>query len=151
MSINEKSYRNDSVIELLGEIYKLEMAGIHRYLHYSFMVMGYNRIPIQKWFRANATEAMDHATIVGEKITSLGGHPPMYSATVEEGNIHQIETLLEESLKFEMEAITQYKNLVSLATELGDIALEEMAREFVKNEIEHVDEVRKMLRKPDSQ
>ena len=36
-----------------------------------------------------------------------------------------------------------------MAEELGDIALEEMAREMVREEIEHADEVRKMLRKPD--
>ena len=34
--------------------------------------------------------------------------------------------------------------------ELEDIALEEMAREFVRMEIEHADEVRKMLRRPDA-
>ena len=151
MSINEKSYRNDSVLALLGQIYQLEMSGIHRYMHYSFMIMGYNRIPIQKWFRSNATEAMDHAVIIGEKITSLGGHPPIYSPNVEEGNTHKIENLLEESLKYEMEAINCYKELAKVSAELGDIALEELAREFVKNETEHVDEVRKMMRKPDSQ
>jgi hypothetical protein len=39
---------------------------------------------------------------------------------------------------------------VKTATELGDIALEEMARSFVRAEIEHADEVRKMLRKPEN-
>lgn len=149
MSTEEKSYKNENVLNLLGEIYQAEMAGINRYLHYSFMIMGYNRIPIQKWFRANAQEAMDHATIIGEKITSLGGHPPIYSAKVEESNHHSIQQLLEESLKFEQEAISLYKKLTTVSEELGDIALEELARNFVKEEIEHADEVRKMLRKPD--
>lgn len=149
MSSTEKTYQNEQVLSLLGDIYQAEMAGINRYLHYSFMIMGYNRIPIQKWFRANAQEAMDHATIIGEKITSLGGHPPIYSAKVEESNLHTIQQLLEESLKFEQEAIALYKNLVALAVEFDDIALEELARSFVKEEIEHADEVRKMLRKPD--
>ncbi|MCJ8276214.1 MAG: bacterioferritin [Bdellovibrionales bacterium] len=150
MSTDEKSYQNEEVLGLLGEIYKLEAAGINRYLHYSFMIMGYNRIPIQKWFRDNATEAMTHATEVGEKITSLGGHPPIVSATVEESNLHTVQQLLEESLKFETEAINLYKKLAKLAAELEDIALEEMARTFVQGEIEHADEVRKMMRKPDS-
>jgi len=151
MSMSEKSYQNKQVLELLGDIYKSEMSGVNRYLHYSFMVMGYNRIPIQAWFRDNAKEAMDHATTIGEKITSLGGHPPMVSAKVEETNLHTIQQLLEESLKFEEEAMISYKKLVQLSADLGDIALEEMAREFVKVEVEHADEVRKMLRKPDAQ
>jgi bacterioferritin len=149
MSTSEKSYQNKQVLDLLGEIYKAEMAGVNRYLHYSFMIMGYNRIPIQAWFRDNAKEAMDHATEIGEKITSLGGHPPMIGAKVEEKNVHTVQQLLEESLKFEEEAIASYKKLVAVAADLGDIALEEMARDFVRNEVEHADEVRKMMRKPE--
>lgn len=150
MSMSEKSYQNRQVLELLGEIYKAEMAGVNRYLHYSFMIMGYNRIPIQSWFRDNAKEAMDHATEIGEKITSLGGHPPVVAAKVEESNLHSVQQLLEESLRFEEEAIASYKKLVQVASDLGDIALEEMARSFVREEVEHADEVRKMLRKPEN-
>ena len=148
MSINEKTYKNEEVIDHLGKIYQAEMAGMSQYLHYSFMIMGYNRIPIQKWFRANAQESMDHATLIGEKMTSLGGHPPIVSANVEEGPSHSITQLLEESLKFEETAISLYKELTKLAEKYEDIALEELAREFVRNETEHADEVRKMLRNP---
>jgi bacterioferritin len=150
MSTNEKTYQNATVLDLLGDIYKSEISGINRYLHYSFMIMGYNRIPIQAWFRDNAKEAMDHAVIVGEKMTSLGGHPPMVAAKVEESNMHSVQQLLEESLKFEEQAIVSYKKLVQVATDLGDYALEEMARSFVRVEVEHADEVRKMMRKPEN-
>lgn len=149
MSTNEKSYKNEQVLNLLGEIYQLEAAGINRYLHYSFMIMGYNRIPIQSWFRSNATESMTHAIEIGEKITSLGGHPPMVASSIEETNEHSVLQLLKESLKFEEEAITKYKELTKLAEELGDIALEEMARAFVQTETEDTDEIRKMMVKPD--
>jgi bacterioferritin len=147
MSTSEKTFKNKSVLELLGTIYQAEMAGVNRYLHYSFMIMGYNRIPIQAWFRANAKEAMDHAVEIGEKMTSLGGHPPMTGDKVQEHGLHSVQQLLEESLKFEEEAIVLYKKLVAVAADQGDIALEEMARTFVKTEVEHADEVRKMLKK----
>lgn len=150
MSIHEKSYQNKQVLDLLNNIYQLEVRGINQYLHFSFMIMGYNRIPIQKWFRDNATESMTHAVMVGEKITSLGGHPVISPATLEESNDHSILQLLNESLKHEEEAVLLYKQLVDVATENDDIALEEMAREFVRNEIEHLDEVRKMIRTPES-
>jgi bacterioferritin len=149
MSKNEKTYQNKEVMDLLGKIYQEEMAGITRYLHYSFMIMGHNRIPIQKWFRDNATEGMLHAELIGEKITSLGGHPPMVAAKAEENHNHGVHQLLEESLTFEMKTLELYKELVALATELGDIALEELARDQVRAEVEHADEVRKMLRSPD--
>ena len=150
MSVNEKTYQNKQVLDLLNNIYQLEVRGINQYLHFSFMIMGYNRIPIQKWFRENATESMAHATLVGEKITSLGGHPTMSPSSIEESNDHSILQLLNESLRHEEEAVGLYKQLTSVATEMGDIALEEMAREFVRTEIEHLDEVRKMLRTPES-
>jgi len=150
MSTGEKTYQNEEVLALLGRIYQEEMAGITRYLHYSFMIMGHNRIPIQHWFRENATESMTHATIVGEKITSLGGHPPLVSGDPKESNNHSINQLLEESLSFEQRAIELYKELAVVAVKYEDIALEELAREQVKSEVEHADEVRKMLRKPDA-
>ncbi len=139
---------HEKVLDLLGKIYQAEMAGVNQYMHYSFMIMGHNRIPIQKWFRDNANESMTHAIIIGEKITSLGGHPPMYAARVEESNEHSVQQLLQESLDFEEKGIALYKELVGVAVETGDIALEELARGFVKEEVEHADEVRKMLRKP---
>ena len=150
MSLNEGSYRNEKVLELLGKIYQEEMEGITRYLHYSFMIMGHNRIPIQSWFRSNASESMDHAVMIGEKITSLGGHPPILASKANESDVHTVQQLLEESLAFEQNTLNLYKELTGLAVEVGDIALEEMAREQVKAETEHADEVRKMLRKPDS-
>lgn len=148
MSLNEKSYQNKKVLDLLDKIYQLEVAGINQYLHFSFMIMGYNRIPIQSWFRSNASESMQHAVMVGEKITSLGGHPTMGATKLSESDDHAVLQLLNESLRHEEQAVALYKQLAELAAELGDIALEEMAREFVRNEVEHVDEVRKMIRTP---
>jgi bacterioferritin len=87
---------------------------------------------------------MAHATIIGEKITSLGGHPPVISAQVEESNVHSVDQILRESLGFEEESLDLYKKLVKIAGD--DIALEELAREFVRSETEHIEEVMKMLR-----
>ncbi len=148
MSINEKSYKNQQVLDLLNEIYQTELKGVNQYLHFSFMIMGYHRIPIQKWFRDNATESMTHATEIGEKITSLGGHPAIGTPAIHESNDHSTITLLEESLAHEEKAVVLYKKLAELAESLGDIALEELARTYVQSEVEHVDEIRKMMIKP---
>ncbi len=134
------------IIECLHRVFQAEMAGITRYLHYSFMIMGHNRIPIQKWLRDEATENMAHAVIIGEKITALGGHPPVTWGDVEETNVHTVDQILTESLKHEEQALALYKKLASLAGD--DIAIEELARRFVMIETDHIEEVRKMLRKP---
>jgi bacterioferritin len=135
---------NKQALECLNKIFQAEMAGVIRYLHYSFMVMGHNRIPIQKWFRDQANESSAHAVVVGEKITAMGGHPPMISAQIDETGRHSVHELLEESYKFEQTGLALYKELVGLAGD--DIALEEMARDFVRMETEHLEEVIKMLR-----
>ena len=145
MAKNKSATASKEVMECLHEIFQAEMSGIIRYLHYSFVIMGHNRIPIQKWLRDQANESMDHAVALGEKITSLGGHPPMVSATVKETHKHSVDQLLEESLEHEQAGLAGYKKLVALAGD--DIALEEFAREMVRTEVEHIDEVKKMLRK----
>lgn len=136
---------NSEVMKVLDEIFQEELAGVSRYLHYSFMIMGYNRIPIQKWFRAKAQESMDHVILVGEKITSYGGHPTLKAAEVPETHSHSIEKILEECVAFETRGLNLYKKLVGMAGE--DIALEELARQMVQEETEHMDEVEKMLRR----
>jgi bacterioferritin len=137
--------QNDKALDILGKIFKEEMAGIVRYLHYSFMVMGHNRIPIQKWFRDQANESVGHTVIIGEKITSLGGHPPMITAQIEETNTHNVHKLLEESLEHEKHSLKLYHELVKVA-EGHDIALEELARDLLRQETEHIEEVEKMLK-----
>ena len=113
---------NKAPLEILGKIFQEEMAGIVRYLHYSFMIMGHNRIPIQKWFRDQATESTAHAIMIGEKITSLGGHPPVVAAKIEETNQHGVQKLLEESLVHERATLELYRQLVHAAGD--DIAIE---------------------------
>lgn len=135
-----------SVMACLNKIFQAEMAGIHRYLQYSFTIMGHNRIPIQKWFREQAAESMDHAVEIGEKITALGGQPKPAPQTVDELGKVSLNDVLEKSLSHEAAALELYKELARLAGD--DIALEELARGFVRAETEHVEQVRKMLRSP---
>lgn len=146
--VQQTTAKTHTAIPILQKVFQCEMAGIVRYLHYSFMIMGHNRIPIQKWFRDQANESVQHTILIGEKITSLGGHPPAVSASVAETNVHTIDGMLRESLEFESEALGYYQELVKVAEAEGDIALEELAREFVRAEQEHHDEVNKMLRSP---
>ena len=47
-SKNSKKGPHQEALEVLNQIFQAEMSGIIRYLHYSFMIMGHNRIPIQK-------------------------------------------------------------------------------------------------------
>ena len=131
------------MIQMLDSILEMELSGVARYLHYSLMITGPNRIPIVKFFRDQATEALQHATIIGEKITSLGGHPSIRVTDVPETHEHSTLSILEESLQFELEALELYQSALKLCG--NNVALEELVREFIRNEQEHVEEVQKML------
>ncbi len=97
------------VIDLLNEIIEMEISGVVRYLHYALMVKGPNRIPIVKWFHDQANEGYQHASIIGEKVTSLGGHPTLRVSPVPETKTHKVLDILKESLEFEQAALEKYK------------------------------------------
>jgi len=138
---------NSALLAKLNEIIELELSGVVRYLHYSFMIRGPNRIPIVGFFRDQATESMNHATLIGEKITSLGGHPSLKVRPVPESGKHSTLEALGESLEFEKAGLQKYAELLHMC---GDnVALEELAREFIRTEQEHIEEVEKMLAVPD--
>ena len=131
------------IVKKLNEILESEVSGIVRYLHYSLMIKGPNRIPIVKFFQEQSTEAAAHAAMIGEKITALGGHPSLRVKPVSESNKHDVMDILRESLEHEKEAVGLYKGLLSL---VGDnVALEELARDMIRQEVEHIEEVEKML------
>lgn len=138
--MNEKK-----VIEILNKILECELAGVVRYTHYSLMVFGHNRIPIVKWLRDQANESLAHASIAGEHITALGGHPSLKIGKLIETEKHSLNDILHESLEHEE---SQLKNLYELlqSTEGKSVYLEEYARDMIAEEEAHVAEVKKMLR-----
>src|SRR6266568_1908627 len=131
----------EKVVAHLDKILEGELSGVVRYLHYSFMVFGPNRIPITKWFRDHALEGFNHAVVIGEKITALGGHPSIKVQPVPETNKHNMLEILKEGLEFERASLKQYLELLDEAQ--GDVALEELIRQLIKEEAGHIEEVEK--------
>jgi bacterioferritin len=131
------------LIKKLNEILELELSGVARYLHFSLMVRGSGRIPITKFFKEQAIESFNHASTIGEKITAFGGHPSLNMQPVKETNVHSTQTLLKESLEAERQGLELYKKILPFTE--GDVALEEMVRNFIFIEQSHIEEVEKML------
>jgi len=137
------------VIDTLKRILELELAGLVRYLHYSFMVFGHNRIPIVAWLRSQAVESQAHAVLAGEHITSLGGHPSLKIGALLETHKHNVDEILREALAHEQEALAEYRKLLELV-DGRNLMLEEYARAQIAAEEAHAAEIGKMLRKPGS-
>ena len=137
----------EKAIAQLNRILESELAGVVRYTHYSLMVFGYNRIPIVSWFRAQADETLLHAQQAGEMVTHLGGHPSLAIGPLLETHKHDIGEILRETIEAEYETLQLYYGLLELV-EGKSIPLEEYAREMIKQEELHIDEIDKMLRRP---
>lgn len=137
------------VIDTLNKILELELAGVVRYMHYSFMVFGHNRIPIVAWLRSQADESNAHAILAGEHITTFDGHPSLRIGPLLETHRHNVDEILQEAHEHEEIGLDEYRRLLELA-EGKSILLEEYARDQIAAEEQHLAEIRKMMRKPGS-
>ena len=138
-----------TVVETLNRILELELAGLVRYLHYSFMIFGHNRIPIVAWLRGQADESQAHAVQAGEHITNLGGHPSLRIGSLLETHKHNVDEILREALGHEEEGLAEYRKLLDQVAGRS-IMLEEYARTQIAAEEAHLAEIGKMIRKPGS-
>ena len=88
-----------------------------------------------------------HASMAGEHITALGGHPSLKIGKLIESHKHDIIQILQESLDHEHATLREYYNLLELVLNKS-VWLEEYAREQIQLEEQHIAEVEKMMRKP---
>lgn len=138
----------DAVIDTLNEIVELELAGAVRYTQYSLMIFGHSRIPITGWIRGHASEAMNHAVLAGEEITTLGGTPTLGIGQLVGTHHDAIDDMLREMRTHEEAGVALYRKLLS-QVEGRSVSLEEYAREMIRNEELDVAEITKMLRPRD--
>ena len=137
--------KKKEIINKLTEIFDLELSGVIRYTHYALMIFGPNRLPLIEFFKAQAIESLDHANMVGEHITGLGGHPPLNINNIKETFKHDRNEILHETQEHEKKAIKHYYQLLELIGN-DSVYLEEYARGMIGQEELHVLEVEKMLK-----
>tara|TARA_B100001057_G_scaffold294131_1_gene294237 strand:- start:2102 stop:2539 length:438 start_codon:yes stop_codon:yes gene_type:complete len=140
-----KNLDKDKTISILNDILKYELAGVVKYTHFALMVTGPNRLSLDSFFKAQATESLEHAQQSGELLTGLGGHPSQAIPSIEETNKHSVQSLLTESLIHEEKAISLYNQLLE-CSEGKSLYIEEYARDMIKTEEMHSIEIKKLLR-----
>ncbi len=140
-----KNLDKEKTILILNDILEYELAGVVKYTHFALMVTGPNRLILDKFFKAQATESLQHAQQSGELLTGLGGHPTQSIPEIKENNQHSVKNLLAESLNHEEKAISLYNQLLD-CSEGKSLYIEEYAREMIKTEEMHSIEIKKLLR-----
>jgi bacterioferritin len=136
----------DDVVKTLNQLVELELAGAVRYTQYSLMVFGHARIPIISWMQEQATEALVHAGIVGEKVTSLGGRVSLGIGELVGTHHDSVDEMMQEMLVHERHGIELYTRLLE-QVENRSVSLEELARSMIRSEQLHLAEIEKMLRR----
>lgn len=134
------------IVEVLNRILELELAGVVRYMHYSFMIFGHHRIPIVAWLRSQASESTAHAVLAGEHVTSFGGHPSLKIGRLLETHKHSVDDILKEALEHEEQGLAEYRELLELVAG-NSIVLEEYTRAQIAAEEQHLAEIKKMMRR----
>ena len=134
-----------AIIAQLNKLMALELEAVNRYLHHSFMVFGFARKPIVSYLREQANESLAHATLLGEKVVALGGHPSVTIEAKWEPESHTVRRMLELNLEAEREAMKGYLKLLKMVPK-QEVALDEMTRELVRQEQEHLEDLEKYLR-----
>lgn len=137
--------KTNKMIDCLNRDLERELTQIVRYLHHSFIVTGPSRGPLVGLFRQQATESMDHAIKLGEKITGLGGHPTVKVQQIFEPGDQTLEEMLQENLQAEEEALQEYKNHLKEVSD--DVALRVLLEQIIFEEQSHVEDLRKYLKK----
>jgi bacterioferritin len=143
----ENNYDRNAVLAALNNILELELAGVVRYTHYSFMVFGFGRIPIVSWLHSQASESMLHAHEAGELVTQLDGEPSLAIGPLLESPTRDIGKILNELLDHENNAAKAYEALLELVAGRS-VMLEEYATRMIADETRHAGDVKKMLRPP---
>jgi bacterioferritin len=137
---------HQAVVGILNRILELELAGVVRYLHYSFMVFGHHRIPICKWLREQSAESQVHAVLAGEHVTTFGGHPSLKIGELLETHQHTVDSILKEAYDHEQVGLAEYRKLLALVQDKS-ILLEEYARDQIAAEEMHLAEISKMMKR----
>lgn len=134
----------DTLLERLNAVLSWELAGTIQYLHHHSMVAGTAREEYEHFFHEGSEEARDHAELVANKITALGGVPTVEPAPVKQAS--SLNDMLEATLELEEKALEAWESAleVGAAYNLGTkLWIEDMIIE----EQEHVDELRKITRR----
>ncbi len=140
----------DMVIKLLNEALATEIVCNLRYRRHYFMAMGIHAQPVAAEFLQHATEELQHADQIAERITQLGGAPNFNPeglltrshAEYVEGS--SLVDMIKENLVAERIAIDSYGDMVRYLGD-DDPTSRRMLESILAVEEEHADDMADLL------
>ncbi|HMW92020.1 MAG TPA: ferritin-like domain-containing protein [Candidatus Obscuribacter sp.] len=132
------------VLDALNLDLEHEMSAMIRYLHHSFIVTGPLRGSLTALFRTMATDSMNHAIKLGEKIVALGGHPSVKIQEIYEPGEQSIEEMLKENIEAEKMHLALYEEQLDIMHDNTPLRL--MMEQVIVDEARHIEELEMYVR-----
>ena len=140
----------DTVIRILNEVLATEIVCVLRYKRHYYMATGIHAQAVAEEFLEHAKEEQDHADVVAERITQLGGEPnlnPEGLNTRSHSQYVEGKSLLDmvrEDLVAERIAVESYNEIIRYLGE-DDITTRRVMEKILGKEEEHADDMKKLL------
>jgi bacterioferritin len=146
------SYRGDAnhTIEILQSVLATEIVCVLRYTQHSIAATGISSESVKKEFATHATEEMEHAMSVAERINQLGGTPDFNPDVLTARSASQYaerETLVDmirENLVAERIAVEHYRELIRYFGD-DDPTTRVMIEGILGTEEEHANDMHDLL------
>ncbi|MGZ6423645.1 MAG: ferritin-like domain-containing protein [Bdellovibrionota bacterium] len=140
----------DTVNRILNEVLATEIVCVLRYKRHYYMATGIHAQAVAEEFLEHAKEEQEHADMVAERITQLGGEPnfnPEGLATRSHSEYAEGKTLLDmvrEDLVAERIAVESYTEIIRYLGE-DDPTTRRMIEKIMAKEEEHADDMKNIL------
>lgn len=138
----------DKLIKMLNEALAEEWLAYYQYWIGARLMEGPMRSEVEQELLIHATEELNHAVLVVDRIIQLGGTPvlnpadwfKLSSCDYEVPNDPYIETILQQNLKGERCAIQRYKDIADF-TQGKDHITFQIATSILSDELEHEEDI----------
>jgi bacterioferritin len=147
-----ESYAADrgTVLKLLNEALATEVVCNLRYRRHYFMASGPNSEAAKAEFLEHATQELQHADQIAERIVQLGGEPDLNPATLLERSHAEyvegrsLEDMIKENLVAERIAIDSYREIIQYLAD-KDPTSRRLMEEILATEEEHAEDLSSLL------
>lgn len=137
------SDKTRKLIAGLNEDLRGEFQAVIMYRLYASMVQGPYRQELRTFFANEIPEELNHAQILADKISALGGTPAAEPAPVKV--VADAKQMLEAALQAEVETLARYVQRREQAEDAGEHGLAAQFDDIITDESHHRDELRQML------
>jgi len=140
----------EKVLELLNEALATELVCVLRYRHDYFMARGVDSRSAAAEFLEHATQELEHADLLAERIVQLGGEPKFDPNGLTERSHSEyrigrtLQEAIRENLVAERIAIDSYREMVQYIGD-SDPTTRRMLEEILATEEEHADDLADLL------